>query len=35
MYRFSDNQRLPASDANGRRFADDVIPLGQTITFPP
>ncbi len=35
MYRFSDNQRLPASDANGRRFADDVIPLGRTITFPP
>jgi hypothetical protein len=35
MYRFRDNQRLLARDANGRRFADDVIPLGQTITFPP
>ncbi len=35
IYRFRDNQRLPASDSSGRRFADDVIPLGQIFSFPP
>ena len=34
MYRFRDNQRLPVRDANGRRFTDDLIPLGQRFSFP-
>ena len=35
MYRFTDNQRLPTADANRKRFAHDVIPLGDLFTFPP
>ena len=34
MYRFRDTQRLPARDANGQRFADDLIPLGHRMSFP-
>lgn len=35
MYRFSDQQRLHARDAKGDGFIDDLVPLGQKITFPP